>query len=81
MLQFNDFTDDSGKVWKTYGTPQIVEDEGAIANKCLRLTGDSFLTKDITEDLQFAKEDFTIEFWLKTGLKENSSHVLIDMMN
>lgn len=81
LLQFNDFTDDSGKVWKTYGTPQIVEDEGAIANKCLRLTGDSFLTTDITEDLQFAKEDFTIEFWFKTGLKENSSHVLVDMMN
>jgi len=57
------FSDESGKVWVAIGTPRIT---GSIArfNQSLELgSGDSILALD-TDDVSFAHEDFTIDFWI-----------------
>lgn len=67
LLQFDDFSDPAGNIWNAIGNPQIVEDSGAIAGKCLYLDTNktSYLSTDSTGILNFGIDAFTIEFWIK----------------
>ncbi|AZS51518.1 hypothetical protein DM558_12390 [Entomomonas moraniae] len=79
LLQFNDFTDETGTKWNKVGNPQIVDDPDTVTGKALYLDGNSYLTTPV-DKFQFGKEDFTIEFWFKANTG-NVANLFIDMMN
>ncbi len=71
LLQFNDFTDETGTKWNKVGNPQVVDDPEAVTGKALYLDGKSYLTTSV-EKFQFGKEDFTIEFRAKVKPRVSS---------
>ena len=57
------FNDESGKVWVAIGTPRITSSLARFDQSLELSSGDSILALD-TDDVSFAHEDFTIDFWV-----------------
>ncbi|AWM78890.1 hypothetical protein DKL61_00080 [Gammaproteobacteria bacterium ESL0073] len=81
LLQFDDFTDEAGNIWKTVGNPQIVDDPEAITGKALYLDSNSYLELSNKSTFDFGTGDFTIEAWVKPEKRnDNFAYLLIDGM-
>lgn len=71
LLQFNDFTDPANNLWITHNNPQIVAASEAIGGNGLHLDGNSYLTTDSSNIMNFGTGEFTIEFWVKPIDRQN----------